>query len=324
MEFALILRELARHRRALAIGVLVAAIAAVLSVYHLEGFKLKTGSLQHSAASTELLVDWESSVLGNVAQATEPLAARAGLYANLMTSPAVLNLVGRQVGLSGEQLYAAGPVVVNQPRVEEEPTALRRNVELTGETKPYRLNFETQATSPTITINSQAPTTRQAVALANATVIAMHQYVASIEATNRVNRGSRVVIRQLGKASGGVVDAGIRKSVAVMVFIAVFLVWCVLVLLASRFRESWRASAALQGAREEGGARAGSGQHARLAREGAGANSHNGEPIRPAPDAPPWDIPAIAPDSPPLDLPLPASDDPVGAEHAMRASQPAR
>ena len=42
MEFALILRELARRRRMVAIGVLVAAIAAVLSVYRLEGLKLKS------------------------------------------------------------------------------------------------------------------------------------------------------------------------------------------------------------------------------------------------------------------------------------------
>jgi hypothetical protein len=326
MEFALILRELTRHRRALAIGVLIAAIAAVHSVYRLEGFKLKPKSLQHSSASTQVLVDWESSVVGNVQQPTEPLVSRAQLFENFMTSPAVLNLIGRQVGLSGEQLYAQGPVIANVQRVEQEPTALRRNVEITGETKPYRLNFESAALQPTITINSQAPTTTQAVALANATAVAMQRYVAGIETANHVPSSSRVVIRQLGPASGAVVDVGIRKSLAAMTFIAVFVLWCVLVLVASRFRESWRASAALQGAREQGGAGADNTQRAPLAREDTAANARNGQPIPPAPDVPPWDVPAAAPDSPLLDVPLPDPDRShggVGAEHAMSTSQPA-
>src|SRR6202035_3519166 len=54
---------------------------------------------------------------------------------------------------------------------------------------------------------------------------------------------SRVVIRQLGEANGGVVDGGISKALAVMVFLVVFVLWCVLTLLSGRFRESWRASA---------------------------------------------------------------------------------
>ena len=117
------------------------------------------------------------------------------------------------------------------------------------------MNFESQANLPTISINSQAPTTPQAVALANAAAVGMQRYVAGIETADNVPPSSRVVIRQLGPASGAVVDAGIRKSLAAMVFVAVFLVWCVLVLVASRFRETWRASAALQvasGRREQG------------------------------------------------------------------------
>src|SRR5262245_19132613 len=119
MEFSLILRELAQRRRVVAIGLVVAAFAAVLSVYRLEGLKLKPRSLQYSSASTQVLVDSQNSVLGNVSQAFEPLASRAAVYANFMTSPEVLNLIGQQVGLSGEQIWAAGPVSVNAPRVEQ-------------------------------------------------------------------------------------------------------------------------------------------------------------------------------------------------------------
>jgi hypothetical protein len=252
MGFALSLRELSRHRRLLALGALIAAVAAVFSVYRLEGLTLKARSLQYSSASTQVLVDSQSSVLGNDSQAFEPLAARAVVYANFMTTPAVLNLIGKQVGLSGEQIYAAGPVNANEPRVEQEPTALKRNVEITGETKPYRLNFESQANVPTITINSQAPTTSQAVALANAAAVGMQRYVVSVETANTVPLHSRVVIRQLGPASGAVVDGSISKSLAGMTFIAVFCLWCVLMLVAPRARAMWGESAILGVEEDEG------------------------------------------------------------------------
>jgi hypothetical protein len=247
MELALVLRELSKRRLLLAVGVLVAAITAIFSVYRLDGTKLQARSLQYSSASTQLLVDTSSSVLGNSSKPFEALSQRAVVYANFMASPAVLQLIGQQVGLSGEQLYAAGPVNAAQPRVVQEPTALRRNVEITGESNPYRLSFESQVNLPTITVNSQAPTTPQALALANAAVVGLQRYIAGLESATRTPSQSRVVIRQLGRANGGVVDGGISKTMVAIVFLGVFMLWCVLVLVGVRFRDSWRASALLQG-----------------------------------------------------------------------------
>jgi hypothetical protein len=252
MEFALILRELSKRWLLLVVGVLVAAIAATFSVYRLDGTKLKARSLQYSSASTQVLVDTPSSVLGNVSESFEQLSARAVVYANFMASPAVLNLVGQQVGLSGGQIYAAGPVSAQQPRVVQEPTALKRNVEITGETDPFRLSFESQANLPTINIYSQAPTTVQAVALANAAAVGLQKYVANLENAGKIPAKSRVTIRQLGTANGAVVNGGISKSLAAIVFLAVFLLWCILVLVAVRFRDNWRASGVLQGAGDAG------------------------------------------------------------------------
>ena len=215
MEFALAIRDLWKHRLLLALGVLIAAVAAAFSVHH--------KSLQYSSASTQVLVDSTSSVIGNANEPFEPLSGRAQVYSNFMTSPTILEAIGKQVGLSGDQIYAAGPVDANLPRVEQEPTALKRNVEITGEAKPYRLSFENQGNVPTITINSQAPSTSQAIALANASAVALEQYVAGVETTDKIPVHSQVAIRQLGSASGAVVDGGISKTLAVIVFMAVFL-----------------------------------------------------------------------------------------------------
>jgi len=243
MELALAIRDLWKHRLLLALGVLIAAAAAVFSVNH--------KSLQYSSASTQVLVDSSSSVIGNANEPFEPLSGRAQVYSNFMTSPAILEAIGKQVGLSGAQIYAAGPVDANLPRVEQEPTALKRNVEITGETKPYRLSFENQGNVPTITINSQAPSTSQAIALANASAVALEQYVAGVESSDKIPVHSQVAIRQLGSASGAVLDGGISKTLAMIVFLAVFLLWCVLLLAAGRLRRVWRASAVLQGQRGE-------------------------------------------------------------------------
>lgn len=245
MGLALALRELSRRRLLLAVGVLVAALAAVFSVYRVEGSKLKPRSLQYSSASTQVFVDSPSSVLGDLKESLEPLSARAVFYANFMASPAVLELIGRHVGLSGAQIYAAGPVDVQEPRVEQEPTALKRNVEITGETDPYRLNFGSQANLPTISIDSQAPTTSQAIALANAAVLGLKEYVARLQKATHTPPAARVQIRQLGTANGAVVDGGVKKALLAIVFGAVFLLWCGLILVGARFRETWRATAVL-------------------------------------------------------------------------------
>jgi len=245
MGFALVLRELLKRRLLLAAGVIIAAVAATLSIYSVHGFSLKPRGLQHSSASTQVIVDSNSSFLGDLSGKLEPLNVRAMVYANLLATPALLDLIGEGMGISGSQIYAAGPVDPVESIIVQEPTALKRNVQVTGETHPYRLNYTANLNLPTIGINAQAPTTKQAIGLANGAAVALQHYVAGLQRANRVPAVAGVTIRQLGQANGAVANAGISKTLAGLVFVAVFFVWCGLVLLANRFRENWRASAAL-------------------------------------------------------------------------------
>jgi hypothetical protein len=254
MGFALVLRELLSRWRLLVIGILLAAVAATLSVYRLDGFKLKARSLQHSSASTQVLVDSPASSLGDLKGTFEGLNVRASVYANFMTTPAVLDLIGKQMGISGRQIYAAGPLDSNLSKIIQEPTDLKRNIQITGETDPYRLSYTSDPNLPTVGINSQAPTTSQAIVLANSAAFAIQEYVAALQKTAKVPAAQRVTIRQLGTANGAVDNAGISKSLAGIVLVAVFLLWCVLVLLGARFRNSWRASAEIYNTHDEVGA----------------------------------------------------------------------
>ncbi len=253
MEFALVLRELWGRKRLLAVGVLVAIIAATMSVSRLDGLKLKSRSLVYSAGTTQVLVDTASSILGNNSQVFDGPDARATVFANFMTSPAVLALIGQKAGIPGDEIYAEGPVNPNVPRVVQEPTAGQRNVEITGETNPYRLTLTADPDLPVINISSQAPTTKQAIALANGAVAGLTEYVNNVETDDHIRSSNRVVMRQLGAATGGVVDPGIRKSLAAMVFVLVFVLWCVLLLVGARFRANWRASGVIGSTRPRNG-----------------------------------------------------------------------
>lgn len=242
MEFALILRELLGRWRMLALGVVVALAAAVFSVYRLHDGKLQARGLVYSSATTQVFVDAPSSALGDLTRTFEPLEARASIYANFMASPTVISLIGQKAGIPGDQLYAAGPIDPSVPRTVQEPTAVERNIELTGETDPYRLNFNDDPNLPTIGIFAQAPTTAEAIKLADASVAGLQEYVTGLETSEKTPPSVRVIIRQLGEATGGVVDGGIKKSLAMMVFVGLLVLWSVLMLASRRALDAWRAS----------------------------------------------------------------------------------
>ena len=242
MELALVIREIWSRKRIVAIGLIIAPLLALMSVAQVNGTSIKPKGLQFSEATTQLFIDTPKTALGNVGQDVTQLQTRATVLANFMASPTIVDLIGKQVGLSGDQLYAAGPVNVNQARAVIEPTELKRNVQVTGETIPYRLEFLNDPTLPTITVNTQAPTTTMAVALANASAQALERYVMGLETVGSTPHGERVVVRQLGVPNGGVVDAGISKKLFLVVFVLVFALWCAVVLVAGRFRANWKAS----------------------------------------------------------------------------------
>jgi hypothetical protein len=234
MELALAIRRLLRHKVLLAIGIAIAVAAAVLA--------LKPKTLHHSTATTQVLVDAPSSALADIQQSVVPLQTLATTLANFAPSPAVLDLIGQRAGLQGNQLYAEGPVEQNVPRTIQEPTALERNLQIAGETMPYRLEFNADPNIPEIGIYAQAPTTAQAIKLANAAVAGLTDYLTNLQNTGKIRTSRRVVLRQLGQAAGSVDSPSASKTIAIMAFVAVLILWCVLVLVGERFIAAWRAS----------------------------------------------------------------------------------
>jgi hypothetical protein len=241
VELALVARELWTRKRWLAVGIAVSFIAAMYSIYqvHLSRPFLVQRDLQYSSASIQAYVDSPHSFVGDLTDDLSPAIDRATAFANLMASPGAMDLVGRIAGIPGDEIWAAGPVDPTQQRVVVEPTTSKRSYQVFGESLPYRIEFLSDPNLPVISIYTQAPTTAQALALANASVAALTTYVNQLQAREVVPAPDRVLVRTIGPASGGIVNGGIRKKVAGLVFIAVFLGWCVLMLVCARLRNSW-------------------------------------------------------------------------------------
>ena len=239
------LRELWARKRLLLVGLLVAAAAAWYSLYHVDSLlppKFEARALQYSAASATALVDWTTSLAGDSCQQVDPLVARTMIYANLMASPGMVDLIGEYARIPGDQIWAAGPVDPNVDQIQAEPTAQKRNMQIAGEAKPYKLNFYVDPTLPLIDFYTQAPSSGQAIALANAAVRALATYVKRLQVGQQILPSGRIVIRQVGEPAAVVVDGGIRKKLGVAVFVAAFVAWCVLVLIGLRLSAYWRAA----------------------------------------------------------------------------------
>jgi hypothetical protein len=245
MEFALVLRELGRQRKWIVLGAVIAAVIAMLAVFQVKSVfppRLHTRALQHSTASTEVYIDHSVSSLGDTGTNLQPLVDISNVLAHVMATPTLLNLIGQDAHIPGDEIYASGPIEPNLTRFVQEPSQGKRASEVAGETNPYRLEFDNDGVIPVVSIYSQAPTNAQAVALADGAARALSQYETSVENEGDTPTLQRVDIRQLGVPTAAVADSGITKKLGLLVFVGVLILWCGLILLIGRFRRSWRES----------------------------------------------------------------------------------
>jgi hypothetical protein len=234
MGMAQILLRLWKLRLWVLLGVVFAgaAAAAMLTL---------AKSTVYAAASTQMVVDSPRSALGDAQTDLTPFTMRAIVYARLMTSPEALEYIGKAAGVDGSLIAADGPAEIGVPQASHAPSAVVNGKQITPKTQ-YSLRFDQNPVLPTVDVYAQAPTTQQAVRLANGAVSGFAKYLSVIESQGKVPGGSRVQVRQLGGASGGVVDPGTSKKVALLAFIILMALWCCLVLYASRVIEEMRAA----------------------------------------------------------------------------------
>lgn len=242
MELARTLKTLWQRRRLMALGVLVATIAALLSVYRVGLFppSLEGRTNVFASASSQILVDTPDSAFADLSYDLEALDARASVFARFLASPAAIALIAREAKIPFAAIEARGPFELNVPEVQQAPTAERRSSQILGEGALYRLRFENNPSLPIVSVFAQAPNREEAIALAAAAPRALREYIDRIQAQQHTPIERQVEIRRLGGATGGIVNSGANLQIAALVFIIVLGGWCMLLIPAQTIARGWR------------------------------------------------------------------------------------
>lgn len=242
MELARALKALWKRRRLVALGAVIAALAAILSAFTVGIFppSLTPRTNTFATASTQILVDTPSSAFANLEEEVEPLNTRAAVFSRFLASPLAITLIAREAGLPADAIEGQGPYEQNLPVFEQEPTAEKRSSEIIGEGALYRLRFENNPDLPIVTVFAQAPTADEAHQLADAAPEALSSYISHIQEVQKTPVKRRVEVRQLGDATGGLVNGGANAQIAALVFFVVLVLWCLLLIPAHTIARGWR------------------------------------------------------------------------------------
>jgi len=268
MEVASILQRFWSVRLGLAIALVVAVIAGVLSAYRLDLSPpgLENRGVEYGAATASLLIDSTREPLVNLTRDIEPLSLRGSLFSAFTRTAFMRRDIARRAGVRPSDLVmstgASGPTT-NQTRTGEQ-----RSNFLTYEGTGYRVLTSTAGRVPVIDIFATAPDARTATGLARATADALIAYTDRKSAEARAKPRPRlqpvrpgdeakppappdyVKLRLLGDPVGGTVNQGAGKQVAALVAVVVLVLASVALLMIANVRDALRA--ARSGAAAEG------------------------------------------------------------------------
>jgi len=224
MELAEVLRALRARKLLVGIVIVVAVAAAV-------GMKEKSKSIPTGQATTQILVDSPQSALADLAQDTGPLATRATVYAQLMTSGAVLQSIAHAAGVPANQVTAEGPYSGTGEALDLPTPSEARGAQLLATRPLYHLMFLAQQELPVITVTVNGPTPLAAARVANAVYPGLRSWLSTLQNNNGVQAGNRVTIRQLGDAQAGSVSSSSGTILAGVAGLAVIVLGLLLVVL---------------------------------------------------------------------------------------------
>jgi hypothetical protein len=241
MEFVYILKRLWNRRALVAVGVVLATIAAILTVARIEpgSFKLESRAVTVGAASTEILVDAKATTLGDLRREIEPFTARCAIFTRFLASEGATRTIAAEAGIPEREIAVSAPTVAaagTPGGASEEGIA-----KLDGGRR-YMLRVAQTDALPVLSVLTQAPTEAGARRLANATATALIDTVRKLQAESGIPEQRRVEIRQLGTARSGVLEEKPNKLLAVAAFLGVLGIFCLAILALPNLVAAWRYS----------------------------------------------------------------------------------
>jgi capsular polysaccharide biosynthesis protein len=216
MEFAEILRVLWARKLA-TLAVVLAAVAAAATV------RLVVSSVPTGAATVQILVDSPDSALANLSQETVPLTTRASVFAQVMTSAAVLEDIAHAAGVPARQLTAQGPYSGPGQTLDTVTPSEARGNQLLAEQAKYKLTFVAQTSEPVVTASVQGPNAAAAARVAANIYPGVQQYVSQLQQQSGTPPPHRVTIRQLGPPQAAAVNSSARSKLVIAALLGVLL-----------------------------------------------------------------------------------------------------
>jgi hypothetical protein len=250
--------QVLRARWYLTVAVVLVAIVAAAAV------KVSSKSVPTGSATVQILIDSPQSALADLKQDPAPLVTRAPVFAQLMTSNAILTDIAHAAGVSPSALTAEGPYSGGGEPLDVPTPSPARSVQLIAGGSAYHFTFVADATIASV----EGPNPAAAGRVANAVAPGVRTWLNALEGAVPANH--RVTIRQLGNAQAGSLGGSSTTTLAAIVAVAVLLVGLLLIVAVDR-RARAKPDLASVGV-ESGGA----GFDPDAAPVGVGANSNGG------------------------------------------------
>jgi hypothetical protein len=239
-------RTLRQHRVALAIGFVLAGIAAVLTLYTVSsGLPPELQSRKHHVgfAAQRVLVDTARSQVssqGGGAPADGTAASLFGLVrrANLLAGLATTSEFGRRIaagaGLKGRSLIVIPPDGLG-------PQTGGRRVE-PDELGPKAISLEIAVDEliPVITLGARAPDAATARRVTDSAARRLREYVSEQAASHHVPEAERLTALPTGDPTSETVVIGPQKLFAVAVFLLLIALWSAGLVVCDRVAVHWR------------------------------------------------------------------------------------
>jgi hypothetical protein len=238
------LRKLWRRRVGMGVSIALALFAGLWSVQRISLFPpgLIPRSLEMATASTHVLVDTPTSAMIDLRQDTysiEGLTSRAVVLGNVIASSQMQAKIARRAHVPVELLRIQAPLTSQEPAPPVDSENARHASDILKSTDQFRIDLKANPTVPMLDVYAQTPTAESATALANAAVDELKVYLAALVARQHTPPKDQIRPVQLGRATGVVINHGVRWQAAFLAFLLTLGISCATVAFLARVRAGW-------------------------------------------------------------------------------------
>lgn len=232
------MRQVWRLKLGMGLSLLLALLAAIWSV--------SRPGLEMATAHTEVLIDTPQSIMTNLREnsySIDGLVNRAVVLGNVIASTPVEAKIAQRADVPAALLRIQGPITVHVASLPLTAQNSRSITDIAKSNEQYRIQIDANPTVPMLDIYAQTPTAQSAAALANAAVDELRAYLTGLASSQATPASDQVRIEQMGRATGIVINPGVRYQLALVVFVLTFLLACATTVVISRVRAGWRLEA---------------------------------------------------------------------------------